>query len=91
MKIIAQSPIVKPCPATSRGCIVIRENDKEYVVHNAEADEDGKLTSFYWGNYFPKRGEPKALESAMLCFVRKMLQFYALNPRYEPTAIPEDK
>jgi hypothetical protein len=48
-KIIARTPIVKPSEATARGCVVIREFDDEYVVHNAQADEEGQFVAFYWG------------------------------------------
>jgi hypothetical protein len=78
MKIIAQSPIIKPCPITSRGCIVIREDDKTYVVHNAQADEDGSLTSFYWGHYF-RKDRPDALDRATLDFVGRVLRWHCLH------------
>ena len=61
MKIIAQSPFTKPSPATARGCVVIRENHRQYVVHNAEADEDGRLVAFYWGHYIPVSGPTTSL------------------------------
>jgi hypothetical protein len=82
MKIIAQSPIIKPSPCTSRGCVVIREDDHEYVVHNAEADKDGQLVAFYWGHYFHK-SDPDALDRAVAVFVRKTLTWHGLSSTYE--------
>jgi hypothetical protein len=82
MKIIAQSPITKPCPVTSRGYIVIREGEHEYVVHNAEADEDGQLVAFYWGHYF-RKDKPEALAQATLDFVRRTLRWQCLHTTHE--------
>jgi hypothetical protein len=78
MKVIAQSPFTKPSPATARGCVVIRENDRQYVVHNSEADEDGRLVAFYWGHYIDK-DEPRALDVAVAIFCRKLIAFHGLT------------
>ncbi len=78
MKLIAQTPICKPSEMTSRGCIVIREDDKEYVVHNAEADEEGKLVAFYWGHYI-RKDEPHALDAAVAIFCRKAISWHVLT------------
>ena len=78
MKVIAQTPITKPSPATTRGCVVIRENEHEYVVHTAEADEDGNLVAFYWG-YYIRKGEPQALRRAVVIMCRKAASFYGFT------------
>jgi hypothetical protein len=77
-KIIAQTPRFKPGEMTSLGCIVIREYEDEFVVHNVECDrEDGGYLSYYWGHYFPKKdGRDDALRRAVRCFVDKAVRWY---------------
>jgi hypothetical protein len=81
-QIIARTPIVKPSPATARGCVVIREFDDEYVVHHAQADEQGRLVGFYWGRYYRKR-DPHALAEALRAFIRMAITWHGLGGSYE--------
>ena len=81
-RIIARTPIVKPSEATARGCVVIREFDDEFVVHNAQADEEGRLVAFYWGRYYRKR-DPHALADALRAFIRKAITWHGLGGSYE--------
>ena len=76
-KMIAHTPIIKPegCVA---GCIVIRETDTQFIVHNAEVDADGKFVGYYWGHYFNKN-EPDALKRAMQKFVEKTIRWHFLR------------
>jgi hypothetical protein len=87
MKIIAQTPITKPSPATTRGCVVIREDETQYVVHTAEADEDGNLVAFYWGYYILK-DRPRALQDAVAVLCRKAALFYGISLYEEEREVP---
>jgi hypothetical protein len=78
VRVIAPTPICKPSPATARGCVVIRENDSQYVFHTAEADDDGKLVAFYWG-YYIRKDEPRALQRAVVILCRKAASFYGFT------------
>jgi hypothetical protein len=58
MEIIASSPIIPRTEYTLAHCVVIRENNTEYVVHMKTWDREGNV-GYHTGNYFQKRAYPK--------------------------------
>jgi hypothetical protein len=83
-RLIAKSPTVKPSPATMPGCVVVREFDDEYVVHNAQVNLDtGKVEGYFWGCYV-KKDRPDALQRAVLKFVEKVIAWHGLRDEFPP-------
>jgi len=71
MNLIASSPVIPATTYTLAHCVVIRENDKEYVVHMKTWSEDGTI-GYHTGNYFQKRDNPReALLAAFEKFVER--------------------
>lgn len=70
MELVASSPVIPATEYTLAHCVVIREDDKEYVVHMKTIERN--RVAYHTGNYFQKRDNPReALVAAFDKFVER--------------------